>query len=197
MGDGHRARGTSSGGCSSLARFDALARRCGAADILAKAELPPASNLAASLVFWLVFLSFLLAGVQALGFAGLEGLLVAFLRLIPNFVLALVILALGVLVANFVWRATLLAAVNASMPSARLVSGAARFMIVVVAVAMALEQIAIARTVLLTAFTMAFGAVMLAMAIAFGIGGGPIARRLLESQFPEKRRPDAADDSHL
>lgn len=170
-----------------LARFDVLARRLGLSGVLVKAELPPASALAGSLAYWLVFLSFLLAGIQAMGFVGLEGLLVSFLRLIPNVILAFFILVMGVLVANVVWRATLLAAVNASMPSARLVSGAARFLIVVLAVAMALEQIAIARTVLLTAFTMVFGAVMLAMAIAFGIGGGPLARRLLESQFPEKR----------
>jgi hypothetical protein len=38
---------------------------------------------------------------------------------------------------------------------------------------------------------------MLGLAIAFGIGGGPIARRFLEHQFPE-RPPSSSDDvSHV
>jgi uncharacterized protein YneF (UPF0154 family) len=55
---------------------------------------------------------------------------------------------------------------------------------------MALEQIGVAKTIMLTAFAIAFGAVMLGVAIAIGIGGGQVARRLLERQFPE--RPPAA-----
>src|SRR5512147_1176129 len=49
-----------------LARFDAIAKRSGVADLLVKAELPAASILAGSVVFWIVLLSFLLAGLQAL-----------------------------------------------------------------------------------------------------------------------------------
>jgi hypothetical protein len=72
-----------------------------------------------------------------------------------------------------------------------------RFLILILAVAMALEQVAIARTVVLTAFAIAFGAVMLSIAIAFGIGGGAVARRFLEQQFPERPPGGADEGSHL
>jgi hypothetical protein len=100
-------------------------------------------------------------------------------------------------VANFAWRATLLAAVNARIPSPRLLSGAVRWLILILAGAMALEQIAVARTVVLTALAIAFGAVMLGIAIAFGLGGRGIARRILEHQFPERERSGVDEISHL
>jgi len=179
------------------ARFDSLVERTGAADALKRGDLPPASTVLASLVFWVVFVGFLLSGVDALGLTAVEGLVQRFLLFVPQLLVAAVILVLGLAAANFAWRATLLSAVNAHLPSARLVAGAVRFLILVLSVAMALEQVAVARTVVLTAFAIAFGAIMLGLAIAFGIGGGGIARRLLEQQFPETPEKKGEPFSHL
>jgi hypothetical protein len=59
---------------------------------------------------------------------------------------------------------------------------------------MALEQLQLATTVVLTAFAISFGALMLGLAIAFGLGGRDAARGLLERQFRarEARHTDAA-----
>jgi hypothetical protein len=111
-------------------------------------------------------------------------------------IVAIVILFAGFMVANFAWRATLLAAVNARLPSPRLLGGAVRLLILILAAAMALEQIAVARMIVLTAFAIAFGAVMLALAIAVGIGGAPLAKRFIERQFPDAES-DRHDVSHL
>lgn len=180
-----------------LVRFNVLAQRTGAADILRKAELPAADVLAGSVVFWLVFVGFLLSSLNPLGFRGVEGLLAEFIRFIPRILVAGAILVLGLLAANFAWRATLLAAVNANLPSARILSGSVRLMIVVTVVAMALEQIAVARTVVLTAFAISFGAVMLAIAIAVGIGAGPTARRIIEEHFTPREGTGPDRGSHL
>jgi len=101
---------------------------------------------------------------------------------------------LGFVVANFAWRATLIAAVNARVPSPRVVSGAVRALVLILAGAMALDQIALARTIVLTAFAIAFGAVMLGLAIAFGVGGGGIARRILDHWFPERRQAAESEE---
>jgi hypothetical protein len=178
-------------------RFDALSERVGLASVLKGADLPPASVLAGSVVFWLVFLGFLLSGIDVLGLTALQGLVTGFGAFVPRLVVALAILAVGLVVANFAWRATLLAAVNARMASPRLLSNAVRLLILILATAMALEQIAVAQTVVLTAFAIAFGAVMTGLAIAFGIGGASLARRFLEQQFPERPPADADRVSHL
>jgi hypothetical protein len=178
-------------------RINVAAERFGVAPLLRTADLPPADALLGAIVFWLVWLGFLLSGIDVLGFTSLQGLLTAFWAFLPRLLMAVVILIVGFVFANFAWRATLLAAVNARVPSPRLLSGAARWLILILAGAMALEQIAVARTVVLTAFAIAFGALSLAVAIAFGIGGGGIAKRILEHQFPEQQRSSADEISHL
>jgi hypothetical protein len=179
------------------ARINVAAERFGVAPLLRTIDLPPADALVGAIVFWLVWIGFLLSGIDVLGFESLQGLVESFWAFVPRLLVAVVILIVGFVVANFAWRATLLAAVNARVPSPRLLSGAVRWLILILTGAMALEQIAVARTVVLTAFAIAFGALSLAVAIAFGIGGGGIAKRILEHQFPEQPRSSADEISHL
>jgi len=178
-------------------RFNAWAERLGVATVLRTADLPAADALAGAIVFWLVWIGFLLSGVDVLGFTALEGLVSSFATFVPRLLVSLAILVVGFVAANFAWRATLLAAVNARVPSPRLLSGAVRALLLILTGAMALEQIAVARTIVLTAFAIAFGAVMLGLGIAFGIGGSGIAKRIVEHQFPERERSGADDVSHL
>jgi hypothetical protein len=63
--------------------------------------------------------------------------------------------------------------------------------------AMALDQIAVARIIVLTAFAIAFGAVMLGLAIAVGVGGG-VSTRILDHWFPERPSQEPPDQvGHL
>jgi hypothetical protein len=163
--------------------FGRLMRRVGASEMLSNAGLPPAELLLAKIVFWIVWIGFIVSAVDTLQFAPFQGLVQEFLRVVPRFLVALLVLTLGFLVGNFVWRASLLAAVNAGIPGARLISSALRLLVIAVGIVMALEEIGLATSVILTAFAITFGAPMLAMAIAFGLGGRHAARELLEHQF--------------
>jgi maltose alpha-D-glucosyltransferase/alpha-amylase len=138
-----------------------------------------------------------LLGVDVLGFVALQGVVAAFTLFVPRLLVAIAILVVGFVIANFAWRATLLAAVNAGIPSPRVLSAAVRALVLVLAAAMALDQIALARTIVLAAFAISFGAVMLGLAIAFGVGGGPVARRILEHWFPEQVRSEIDELRHL
>jgi len=180
-------------------RFDTLAERSGISDMLKRVGFSPAIVLISSTVFWMVWIMFMLSGIAALGLAGVEGLAVQFVAFLPRILVAVVIIAVGLVAANFAWRATLLASVNAHLPAARAVSSMVRWLIIVLAIAMALEQIGVAKTVVLTAFAIAFGALMLGVGIAIGIGGAPIAKRVIERQFPDRKDDlkDADDMSHL
>lgn len=178
-------------------RLSALVQRLGGGEILSRAGLPTAESLVASIVYWIVLVGFVLSGVGVLGLTGMHAVVEDFTHFVPQLMVAVLILAAGFAVGNFAWRATLLAAVNAQLPSARLLSGIVRFLVLVLAVAMALDQVAIARSVVLTAFAVAFGAMMLGVAIAIGIGGADTVRRLLEAQL-ERRGPQDSDPlSHL
>ena len=175
------------------ARFDRLSLRTGASEMLRVAEMPTAEVLVAKIVFWLVWIGFIVSAVDTLQFKPFQGLVGEFFRFVPRFIVALLVLALGFLVGNFLWRATLLSSVNAGLPGARLISGALRVLVIAIGAVMALEQLGLATTVALTAFAITFGALMLGLAIAFGLGGRDAAKQLIEERARAKKEPSAAD----
>jgi Mechanosensitive ion channel, conserved TM helix len=177
--------------------FDRLALRTGASEMLRVADMPSAELLVAKVVFWIVWIGFIVSAVDTLQFRPFQGLVQEFFRFVPRVLVALLVLALGFLVGNFVWRATLLASVNAGLPGARLLSGTLRLLVIAIAVVMALEQLGLATRVVLTAFAIAFGALMLGLAIAFGLGGRDAARQLLEQHFRAREGREADAAPHL
>ena len=166
-----------------LVKFDRLSERAGAAQLLNTAALPSPSELLCQLVFWLTWLGILLAGISFLGIAGLQQHIAGFFLFLPRFFVALFIVFLGLLAAGFFARAALLAAVNSDMPSPQVLSDAVRVVIIVLAVSMAFEELGLASRTILIAFTIVFGALMLGLAIAFGMGGRDLARQFLERKF--------------
>lgn len=180
-----------------LVKFNVLCDNVGATQMLTKAALPPPTELLGRLVFWVTWATFLMLGISTLGLVVLQEQIARFFLYVPQIFVALLILLIGILLANFVSRAVLLGMVNANVPSARLLSNAVRMFIVILTVAMALEHVALAKSVVLIAFSIAFGAVMLGLAIAFGLGGRDVARRFIERQFTEDTQGEKDEISHL
>jgi hypothetical protein len=184
---------------SLLARlgFGRLCARQGVTEMLRAADLPEPERLAGTIVFWVVWIGFLLSAVDVLGLSAVRGMIDDFAAFVPRLGVAIVILVVGFVFANVAWRATQLAAVNSRVPSPRVLSGTVRALVLLLTGAMALDQIAVAQTIVLTAFAIAFGAVMIGLAIAFGVGGGGIAKRILEHWFPEHDKRSTDDVGHL
>lgn len=174
--------------------FERLSQKAGAARLLTQAALPSSSELLSRLVFWLVWLGFILLGINALGILGLQGHISQLFLYLPRILVALLIVFFGLVVASFLSRAALLAAVNANSPSARLISGFVHFAVVILAIAMAFEQLGLAQQTILAAFSILFGALMLGLAIAFGLGGQDLARRALERRFAPPSKIEREDD---
>ncbi|HET7220565.1 MAG TPA: hypothetical protein VFJ02_21075, partial [Vicinamibacterales bacterium] len=86
---------------------------------------------------------------------------------------------------------------NAGLPAARLLSGALRLLVIAIAVVMALEQLGLATAVVLTAFAITFGALMLGLAIAFGLGGRDAARDLIAQQVKARKERETDAAPHL
>ena len=177
--------------------FDRLSLRTGASDMLRVAEMPAAEVLVAKIVFWIVWIGFIVSAVDTLQFKPFQGLVGEFFRIVPRFLVALLILSLGFLIGNFLWRATLLSSVNAGLPGARLLSGTLRVLVIAIGAVMALEQLGLATTVALTAFAIAFGALMLGLAIAFGLGGRDAAKQLIEQRLRARKEQETHAAPHL
>ena len=181
-----------------LIRFNSLFDRAGITQQLSKVTLPSPSELLARLVFWVLWITFVLFGLEALQIHALQDQIAGLFQVLPQIFVALFVLFAGVVIANFVSRATLLAAVNADTPSPRLISAVVRFVVIALAVTVALERVGLGRGVVLIAFSIFFGAIMLGLALAFGLGGRDLARRILERRFlEEKKEEDDKGISHL
>jgi mechanosensitive ion channel-like protein len=177
-----------------LIKFDRLSENAGAAQLLNKAALPSPTELVSRFVFWVAWLGFTLLGVNVLGIVGLEEHVSRFFLFLPHLFVGLIILFLGILAASFFSRAALLAAVNADFPSPKLLSLTIRVMIVVFSLSMFFEELGMAQKTILVAFTLVFGALMLGLAIAFGLGGQDMARQFLDRRFRHERKEEREDE---
>jgi len=177
-----------------LIKFDKLSENAGASQLLTKAALPSATELLSRFVFWVTWLGFILLGVQVLGILGLQEQTARFFSFLPRLFVALFILFFGLLAASFFSRAALLAAVNANMPSPRVLSLAVRSIIVVFVLSVVFEELGLAEQTMLVAFGIAFGALMLGLAIAFGMGGRDLARRFLEKRIVRGKKEENEDE---
>jgi hypothetical protein len=171
-----------------VTRLDRLSEEAGASRFLRMAALPSMTELLSRSLFWVTWCGFILIGVSVLGVAGLQDQISRLFLLLPAIFVAIVILFLGLVTANFLSRAALLAAVNAGYPSPKLLSWSIRFVIWALAVSMALEQVGVARQTVIAAFSIVFGAFMFGMALAFGLGGKDLAREFLERNLTEKKK---------
>jgi len=178
-------------------RFDQLCERMGMTPALAKAGITkPVSDLVGRLSFWIVFLLFAFMGIDALDLPATAKLMSAIIGVLPNLFAATVLLLFGLLLANFFREAALITAVNAQIPEARLIANLIRWGIVIFTAAMVLTQLGIATEIIVAAFSITFGGVVLALAIALGLGGRNIAKDALERRLRQKQ-PDKDEVSHI
>jgi hypothetical protein len=177
-----------------VVKFDKLSDNAGATQLLNKLALPSSSELLSRVVFWMVWMGFILLGVQVLGIVGLQEYISRFFLYLPRLFVALFIVFFGLVAASFFSRAALLAAVNADSPSPGLLATLIRTIIVIFAVTMAFEQLGLAERTILIAFAIAFGALMLGLAIAFGMGGRDLAKQFLERRFLKEKEDQKQDE---
>ena len=152
-----------------------------------------ASTLVAAVAYWTVLALGLLFGFTALDATLPSQFALSVLEYVPHLVAALVILVVGGVVARFLARAILIGAVNMGVQYARLLSLTVKWLVLIVAAAMALDHIGIGRTVLLLAFGILFGGVVLAIALAVGLGARDVVSRALERQLREPARDDTVN----
>jgi diphthamide synthase (EF-2-diphthine--ammonia ligase) len=96
---------------------------------------------------------------------------------LPRLVVALIVVGVGSLIGRYVARTVLIGAVNLQIHSARLLSLAARWLVLVLAVAMGLDHLRIAADIVRLGFAILFGGIVLTMALAVGLGSRDVVSR--------------------
>src|SRR6185295_11289066 len=109
------------------------------------------------------------------------------IEFLPHTLAAVLLLLFGVLLANFIAEAALIATVNAQIQEARIIARFIRWGVLIFTAAMVLTQLGIAKEIVVAAFSIMFGGVMLALAIAIGLGGQSIAKDALEQRLRRRK----------
>lgn len=175
--------------------FDAWADRMGVTTLLRKGDLWAKPALAVgAIVFWLMVLVVIMTGLNALKVPAIDQLVSQFFQYVPRALSAVTVLVVGYVLAGFISRAVLIGAVNSGYHYARLLAEAIRLLLTVLILAMVLEELKVAPGIVLAAFSIIFGGIVIALAIAFGVGGIDTAKRIIEREFVEKRVNEAKDD---
>ena len=149
------------------------------------AEWSPAGNpsrLIAGLMYWVIILVGLLIGLSALDATLTSTLVIRLLNYLPNLFAAVLILTVGIVLGRFAARGVLISAVNLQIQWARLLSLGVKWLVMVLAGAMALEHVGIGGQIVRLAFGILFGGIVLALALAVGLGSKDMVSRSLERQ---------------
>jgi len=178
---------------TALVKFDGLAERTGLKGILARSGIhEPISLLLSRLIAGLVLFVFFLAALNSLELGIVQDLVERLLVYLPRIFMALMVLALGCILGNFFGRAALIAAVNSGSGLAGIIGRGVKYFIITLSITMALEMLGFGRDTVLITFAILFSGVVLALAIAFGLGGKDAAR-----EFIEKRLRKSAEDDDV
>lgn len=170
-----------------LFKFDDMAERAGIPQILARGGITNTpSRIAASIAYWGLLLLFLMMGFVALDIVPINNLISDLFSYLPSILAAAGILVIGFMIGNFVERAVLVAALNAGISQAEMIGKGVKLFIVIMTASMALDQLGIARGIIIAAFSISFGGIVFAISLAFGLGAKDLAREFLEKRMKKK-----------
>jgi hypothetical protein len=178
-------------------RFDEQLQRWG---MTALANWSPSQSpalLAGRIAYWMILLFGVLVGLTALNAEWTSRMAVRAIEYMPNLFVAVLVLVVGNLIAGFLARGVLIGAVNMQLESARLISLGVKWMILVCAAAMALEHLGIGGAIVRVAFAILFGGIVLAMALAVGLGSRDVIARSWERREEKSAEKTAQPFQHL
>ena len=155
-----------------LLKFDSVAEKTGIEAFLKQGNLDVSlSKLLARLVYWIIIFVVVVTVANSLGLHMVAELFNKVVLYIPNIIVAILVLVFGVLVARFINRMVFAYLNNMGVQGSLTISTIAEYGTIIFVVFVALEQLAIGTTLLTAAFQIGFGAIGLAFALAFGLGG--------------------------
>ena len=153
-------------------KFDSLAEKTGIEAFLKQGNLDLSlSKLLARLAYWVIIFIVVVTVANSLGLHMVAELFNKVVLYIPNIIVAILVLVFGVLVARFINRMVFAYLNNMGVQGALTISTLSEYATIIFVVFVALEQLEIGTNLLTAAFQIGFGAIGLAFALAFGLGG--------------------------
>jgi Conserved TM helix len=153
----------------------------GAGGNLIQRAVPSPSRLLGKITFWAIFLGALSIAASVLGIKALTAFVGAVWAYIPNVIAALVIFLIAAAIAGAV--VALVKRVMGDAALGKIVATAVPIIVMTIAIFMILVQLKIAIQIVTITYAAIWGAIALAAALAFGLGGREVAGQMLEGAY--------------
>ncbi len=136
-----------------------------------------------TLIYWFIMLIVIMATLNSLNLTAASALFNEIMLYIPNIVVAIAILIIGIYLARMVSQIIKTSLKGMQDKTSALISQIAFIAIIVLTVFVTIGQLNIAKEIMTSAFIIIFGAICLALALAFGLGGREKAAEILSELF--------------
>ena len=171
--------------------FNVLTERAGTDDFLKQGGIQSdTTDIVGALAFVLVILAALVIAFNGLGLAYITELLGKLVLIVPRLIIALVIIVFGAYFAQFVANALATHCRASGMQDADLLGRIAQYAILAFVVLIALDEADVGGAIVRNSFLIVLAGIVLALALAFGLGGQRRAAELLERWWPVSRKAD-------
>lgn len=171
-------------------KFNRIFEKGGWKAALEKAEIKvDASSFIGAIIKWVLLIVFLAAAVEILGFNQLTLFLTQkVLPFLPNVVVAAFIFVVAVIIADILEKVVRAAVEGAKVGYGQLVGAIVRWSIWVFAILIILSQLGIGETFMADLFRGIVVMIVLAIGLAFGLGGKDVAAEILQDLRNKLRR---------
>jgi hypothetical protein len=171
--------------------FNVLTERAGTDHFLQQGGLRgDTTTLFGLLAYWLVILAALIIAFNGLGLTYITDLLQRAVLFGPKVLVAMLVAVFGSYFARFVGGAVTTYCIEAQIRDADLLGKIAQYLILAFVVMIALSQVEVGGDIVQRTFLVILAGVVLALALAFGLGGREWAASLLERWWPRRRGKD-------
>jgi hypothetical protein len=169
--------------------FNVLTERAGTDNFLKQAGMRGDTTTLFGLVaFWLVILATLIMAFNGMGLTYIPDLLGRAVLFTPKLLIAMLIMVFGSYCARFVGNAVQTYCLDAHIPDAEVLGGLVRYAMMLFVVMIALSQVEVGGDIVQRTFLIILAGLMLAIALAFGLGGREWAASLLQRWWPQHRK---------
>ena len=164
-----------------LIRLNLVAEKAGVEKFLQDGGLKKSAiEIIGSMFYWLIMLIVILATFNILGLTVASGLFNEVILFIPNIIVAILVLILGLFLANFVSQVLVTYLKNIEIEHAETICKIIKYVVIIFVISVTFTQLNIAKELITSTFLIAFGAIGLALALAFGIGGKDWAAEIIK-----------------
>lgn len=171
--------------------FNVLTERAGTDHFLQQGGLRgDTTTLFGLFAYWVVILATLIIAFNGLGLTYITDLLQRVELFAPKVLVAMLVVVFGSYFARFVGEAVHTYCVDAQIPDSDILGKIARYLIMTFVVMIALSQVEVGGDIVQRTFLIILAGLVLALALAFGLGGKEWAAAMLERWWPHHRKKD-------